>query len=448
MSDGFAPAITAHNLDAERALLGLLLQSPQYAATCGVRPGDLTPVGGHDVLLATVLDVYEQHRTADPVLVVDQLRRRDQLNRVGDEENRGALYVAELAGIGARAIPQPQHYARLVREATVRRRLFEVGTRLAQSAQSEGDVDAVLDRASDLALQLSVLVDEPLDGDAPIPGLSTITDFVNEPSPPHSWVIPGVVERADRVMIVAGEGVGKSVLARQVCTLLAAGRHPFMPKARVNARRTLLVDLENPPDLVRRQLRGLVSQVYAEGLDVEDRAWRWNRPGGMDLRGTADRQLLARVIETVRPDLVAIGPLYKASLGRAGDTYEVAASETAAAIDQLRERYGCAFWIEHHAPKGDSSGRRTDPVGSSFWLRWPEFGLVLKREPNNQDDNSYVLDRFRGDRDSRAWPDHLYKRLGTWPWSADFEHDTKAALFDAIDEDLSDALPLEGDTLP
>lgn len=443
MTGGMPPAITAHNLDAERALLGLLIDSPQYAETCGVRPGDLAQLGGHDVLLSTILDVYEQHRTVDPVLVVDQLRRRDQLGRIGDEQNRGPLYVAELYRIGGRALPQPQHYARLIRESTMRRRLYEVGTRLTQSAQSDGDVDAVLDRASDLSLALQLLIDEPVDGDAPIPGLSPISEFVSEPSPPHAWVIPGVVERADRVMIVAGEGVGKSVLARQVCTLLAAGRHPFMPKARIRPRRTLLIDLENPPDLVRRQLRSIVAKVWDEGLDVEDRAWRWNRPGGMDLRGTADRQLLARVIEKVRPDLVAIGPLYKASLGRAGDTYEVAAAETAAAIDQLRERYGCAFWIEHHAPKGDASGRRTDPVGSSFWLRWPEFGLVLRKEPHSET-NVYMLGRFRGDRDIRCWPDRLLKHAGKWPWTTDYEPDNKQDLFEAIDEDNADPLPLEG----
>jgi hypothetical protein len=443
MTDGVAPAITAHNLDAERALLGLLLDSPQYAESCGIRPGDLDVVTGHDLLLSTILDVYDEHRTVDPVLLADQLRRRDQLNRIGDEQARGVLYVAELAGVGARALPQPQHYARLIREATIRRRLWEVGTRLAQAAETEGDVDAVLDRASDLALQLGVMVDEPLDGDTPIPGLGLVADFVREPSPPHSWVLPGIVERGDRVMLIAGEGAGKSVLARQVCTMLAAGRHPDAPRVAITPRRTLLIDLENPVDLVRRNLRGLVGQVWERDLDVADRAWKWTRPGGLDLRGSADRQLLARVIEQVRPDLVAIGPVYKAYGARSGDNHESGPAEFGRAIDQLRERYGCAFWIEHHAPKADSGGRRGDPIGSSYWLRWPEFGLVL-RLADNAEANVYELGRFRGDRDVRAFPERLLKTgnaPGAWPWTADYEPDTKAALFDAIDEDQADQLP-------
>lgn len=428
-----APTLTPHNHPAERALLGILIASPQLADACGIRPSDLDPTRGHDVVLSAVLDVYETQGTTDPVLLLEHLAKRDQLARIGTENARAGLYVAELVSAG-NGLPSMHHYARLVREATVRRRVHEIGSRLVQTATGQADTDALLDVAADLTLALGMLVDEPIDGEAPVPGLSPITDFVNEPSPPHSWVVPGIVERADRVMIVAGEGAGKSMLARQMCTLLAAGRHPFAPKQIIRPRRTLLVDLENPPDLVRRSLRGIVGQIHAEGLDVEDRAWRWNRPGGIDLRSPAGRALLGKAIEQARPDFVAIGPLYKASMGRPGDTYEVAASETAAAIDHFRERYGCAFWIEHHAPKGDAHGRRTDPVGSSYWLRWPEFGLVL-RQASNAEANVYALDRFRGDRDQRCWPDRLIKGASRWPWTADYEADEQAALYDAIDAD-------------
>lgn len=434
-----APAITAHNLPAERALLGILIGSPQLAESCGIAPGDLDPSRGHDVVLSAVLDVFDTHRAADPVLLLEHLGKRDQLARLGEEDRRAGLYLAELLEAG-RGLPNLRHYARLVREATIRRRIYEHGTRLVQAATGAPDVDAMLDVASNLSLSLGMLVDDPIDGDAPIHGLSPIAEFVNEPSPPHSWVIPGVVERADRVMIIAAEGAGKSFLARQVCMLLAAGRHPFAPKTAIRPRRTLLVDLENPPDLVRRHLRDLVSKVHAEGVDVGDRAWRWNRPGGMDLRSVADRALLGRVIEKTRPDLVAIGPIYKAWTSRPGDTYEAAAAEVGSAIDHLRERYGCAFWIEHHAPKGDAAGRRSDPVGSSYWLRWPEFGLVLKRDPNSEP-NVYMLDRFRGDRDVRAWPDRLLKGVSRFPWTADYDPDNQADLYDAIDEDAADTLP-------
>jgi replicative DNA helicase len=413
------------------------MQQPAQADSCGIRPSDLDPACGHDLLLSAVLELHDTGNGTDPALLADHLAKRDQLARIGTEDARAALYLSELLRAAAHALPSPRHYARLIREATIRRQVHTIGSRLIQTAATTADTDVLLDAAADLSLALGVLVDDPTDPTAPIPGLSTFADFVREPSPAHSWVIPGILERADRVMIVAGEGVGKSVLARQVCTLLAAGRHPFAPTAVIPPRRTLLIDLENPPDLVRRGLRGIVGQVWDDGLDVDDRAWRWNRPAGLDLRSAADRALVGRVIEKTRPDLVAIGPLYKASHAKPGDTYEVAAAETAAAIDQLRERYGCAFWIEHHVPKGDgSAGRRTDPVGSSYWMRWPEFGLVLKRA-KDAEATVYALERFRGDRDVRCWPDQLLKNAGRWPWTADYDPEQRSNLFDAIDEEGS-----------
>lgn len=438
--------ITQFRVDAERVLLGRLMGTPQLAETCGVAPSDLCDTFGHPEILGAIITSFEQRRSADPVLVLDELIKRDQASRIGHGPVRSAAYLAELLEC-SRTAGSIGHHAQIVREATARRRIHAIGTELTRAAASQGDLDVVLDYATQQSVALSLLVDTPLDGDAPIAGLSTIADFVRERDNEHTWVIPGIIEHQDRVMIVAGEGVGKSVLGRMLCTLLAAGRHPFAPNQKITPRRTLLVDLENPPDLLRRGLRGQVQMIYDDNLDIEDRGWVWRRPGGLNIRAAADRNLLARVIEMANPDLVAIGPLYKASLPKANDTYEIAAQETARVIDQFRERYGCAFWIEHHAPKADAAGHRGGPIGSSYWLRWPEFGLLLRPDAEAQGDqrgNVFKLERFRGDRDERCWPDKLIKRAGKWPWTPDWDDaEVRQRLFDAIDEEKSDSLRLE-----
>jgi hypothetical protein len=430
--------LTPHHTEAEQGLLGLLMHAPDRAAHCGVQPADLDPTLGHDVLLSALLDVYETNGCVEPLLLVDHLGKRGQLDRIGTRELRGHLYIADLTG-PRRPVGSLPHFARIVREAATRRGLHDVGTRLLQTVTEQPDLDVVLDNAARLSVHLGMLVDTPTDDpDTPIPGAGLMTDFINEPAAHHAWVIPGVLERADRVMLVAGEGAGKSVLSRQVCTLLAAGRHPFAPKSAIHPRRTLLVDLENPPDLVRRHMRGMFARLQSEHLDWEDRSWHLSRPGGIDLRNPRDRGQLARLIEQARPDLVAIGPLYKAALSRPGDTYETAAADLAAVIDAFRERYGCAFWIEHHAPKPDSAGHRSGPIGSSYWMRWPEFGLLLRPAPDAEP-TVFELGRFRGDRDERAWPERLIKGAGRWPWTADYEPDTRARLFDSLDEDSTEA---------
>lgn len=422
--------INPHDLAAERALLGILLNAPHLAARCGVNPSDLDPAQSHDVLLTVIRAVHDETGAGDPVLVLDELRRRGRFTE------RTAPYLAEL--VAARGAASVGRYALIIRRATARRTAHEYATRAVQVTEGQPDHELMMDNLADLTVGLGMVVNTPAEGDLPIHGLSSVTEFVNEPSPPFAWVIPGVVERADRVMVIAGEGVGKSVLARQVCTLLAAGRHPFAPAVAVRPRRTLLIDLENPPDLVRRSLRGIVGQVWDDGLDLGDRMWRWNNPAGLDLRSVKGRAALDRVVDLVRPDLVALGPIYKAGSSRPGDSYEIVAEDVRQALDGLRDRYGIALWVEHHMPKGEG-GQRRGPIGSSLWQRWPEFGIELRRA-EDAEPNVYRLDRFRGDRDARCWPDRLIKGASRYPWAADWDDmEQRADLFLACEQDRDDS---------
>jgi RecA-family ATPase len=143
---------------------------------------------------------------------------------------------------------------------------------------------------------------------------------VTEDQEPYRWVIPGILEHQDRCVITAGEGVGKSVLSRQLALATAAGRHPFLPRYHIPPKRTLMVDLENPPSLIRRNLHHQVGRLTAHGVQDEGRAWIWREPDGIDVRTTLGYRKLERVMEQTQPDLVCIGPVYKMSLAH-GDKY-------------------------------------------------------------------------------------------------------------------------------
>jgi len=69
--------------------------------------------------------------------------------------------------------------------------------------------------------------------------------------------------------------------------------------------------------------------------------------------------------------------------------------------------------METHAPHGGNFGRDLRPFGSSVWLRWPEFGIGLRKE----DDDRYLVEHWRGPRDKRTWPTALQRRR-EWPWTA------------------------------
>ena len=220
----------------------------------------------------------------------------------------------------------------------------------------------------------------------------------------HEWVIPGLVERMERVIVVAAEGVGKTMLARQIAICCSAGIHPFSFQ-RIPSVRTLTVDLENPERIIRRTSRQIATE--AMGLSRVDKldAYILTKPAGMDLLKAQDRSILEEAIEEVQPQILVIGPLYKAFLDPGGRTSESVALEVAKYLDTIRTVYNCALWIEHHAPLGSTmSTRDLRPFGSAVWSRWPEFGISLQPDPTALGDYVYDVKHFRGAREERPWP--------------------------------------------
>jgi AAA domain len=257
-------------------------------------------------------------------------------------------------------------------------------TRMQQIVRSDLDLDVQVDLIEQT--WVDTLADahaEP--GWRPIEGLSTVGEFMDGDET-HEWVIPGLLERQERFMLVAPEKSGKSVLTRQVALLLAAGRHPFNVAEQIPPMTTLMVDLENPAPVARRDFRRQVSHM--DGLFTADnnRAFLWHKPAGIHLGDKADRLLLRNVVDRIQPSLLCVCPVYKAFDGL-DRSWEEQAHGVQKPLDRLREDYNCAIWLEHHAPWGESGKREVRPIGSSRWVRWLDYTVSLVgkgRPPYNE----------------------------------------------------------------
>lgn len=235
-------------------------------------------------------------------------------------------------------------------------------------------------------------------------------DFIDEDvNEDYDWLIPGVLERQERVIIVAAEGVGKTMLARQVAICSAAGIQPFT-RSKMKPIRTLTIDLENPARIIRRTSSKIMAQARDFGRVGKVDAHLLIKPAGLDLLTSRDRILVEDIIDRIKPDLICIGPLYKAFIDPGGRTSESVAIEIARYLDTIRTTYNCALWMEHHAPLGNTvSGRDLRPFGSAVWSRWPEFGLALEPDPTAMERYTYNVKNFRGERDVRNWPTKMQR---------------------------------------
>jgi replicative DNA helicase len=169
--------------------------------------------------------------------------------------------------------------------------------------------------------------------------------------------------------------------------------------------RTLTVDLENPERIIRRTSRQIAAEAMSLSKIEKLEAYILTKPSGMDLLKAQDRSILEEAIEEVQPQMLVIGPLYKAFLDPGGRTSESVALEVAKYLDTIRTVYNCSLWIEHHAPLGSTmSTRDLRPFGSAVWSRWPEFGISLQPDPTALGDYVYDVKHFRGAREERPWP--------------------------------------------
>jgi replicative DNA helicase len=169
--------------------------------------------------------------------------------------------------------------------------------------------------------------------------------------------------------------------------------------------KTLTVDLENPERIIRRASRKIILQAMHRSKIKKPLSELYTKPAGLDLLKSSDRALLEEQIEKTQPELLVMGPLYKSFVDPGGRTSEAIAVEVAKYLDSIRAIYGCALWLEHHAPLGTTmTTRDLRPFGSAVWSRWPEFGLSITPDMVSGMPYVYDLKHFRGARDEREWP--------------------------------------------
>lgn len=227
----------------------------------------------------------------------------------------------------------------------------------------------------------------------------------------YDWLVPGLLEKGDRMIWTGPEGFGKTTLLRLLAILLAAGIHPLTGDKMERPMKILYIDPENSKrqwirevrNIVRTAARyGMANPLYNIHLAITPRL---NLVEGYDLGR------IHRLIDEHEPDILFCGPLSKLTKGSLNNEDDAAALINA--FDSLHDR-GLALIMEAHAAKGTMGGRNWTPRGSAALASWPEFGLALIPDPDNKD--LAIVERWRGDRDAkRLWPKQ-YERGVMYPW--------------------------------
>jgi 5S rRNA maturation endonuclease (ribonuclease M5) len=241
-----------------------------------------------------------------------------------------------------------------------------------------------------------------------------------------NWLVPGLIERGERVMLTGYEGLGKSMTLRQISICVAAGLHPFKFTP-IEPRRVLFIDCENTPNLVRRKMRPIRDQAERSGHPIKPGMMHvLMRPKGLDLTTEDDRAWLYERAVAHKPDLLVLGPLYRLHTKDPND--ELVARTVSTAIDDARDVAQCAVILEAHSGHGSgATARSLRPTGSSLWLRSTDFGFGIRPLPNRPE-TEVEFHTWRGPRDERAFPNELH-RGQVWPWEGVYRHKQEVGMF-------------------
>lgn len=368
---------------------------------------------------ASVLDVLEADDFYKPAAgrLYSQIRDRYERGETWSRHDLDTDNPLELAEwINA--------YTSILVSTAVERVLTTAGQRRLMSAIREGSM--ALENGVAYDLVASDMVDS-------LTGVSQSRGFIDESlSPadiiakgaaPVPWLVPKMIPAQSRTIVVAGEGMGKSMMLKQIGLKVAGGYHPFLNVGLERPVSVLAVDLENGDEVIFNAVRRITHQLSLDGVEIDEMPYRHVRWLDLDLLSRHGKGRLEKHIRQHRPDLVILGPIYQCYNRPSKMTEDEAVTHLMEFFDDMRARYGVAWLLEHHAPHA-SGGNKRDlrPVGSSKWIRWPEFGVNFgsKEQPKPGKPTIWDVGRFRGDRTPvPGWPEAI--QWGSkFPWEAQY----------------------------
>ena len=132
--------LAPHNPEAERAVLGaLLIDGGAVVEIAPILRNDDFIGAGHQAVFDAVLSLHEKGIAVDVATIVSELGDMGRLEEAG-----GAAYIVgliERTPVSSHA----RHYARLVRETSLRRQMIEMSGQFARKAYEGGDNERIID---------------------------------------------------------------------------------------------------------------------------------------------------------------------------------------------------------------------------------------------------------------------------------------------------------------
>ncbi len=148
--DSSLERLPPQSLDAEQAVLGALLVSPDgLSRIIDILDSEQFYRKAHQVIYAAMMDLFDHNEPIDIVTVSQYLKDEGKLENVG-----GRAYITDLS-LSVATTANLEYYAKVVSEKALLRNLIKAGTEIVGSCYEESDADVALDKAEHMIFTLA-----------------------------------------------------------------------------------------------------------------------------------------------------------------------------------------------------------------------------------------------------------------------------------------------------
>lgn len=316
------------------------------------------------------------------------------------------------------------YYGEKVREVSRKRAVTKTLTRALDRLGKDWSPDDVID---DVVTDLSTLPKPAESND----DTWTLDDLMSLEIEHEPFTLPKMLKRNERLVLTGSEGGGKSVFVYQLLTGAAFGVDTFTLE-RTEPKRVLFLDVENNEFQARANLDKIVPTLREIAPDVKPE-WRSMKRRTVDLLASKDRTDVIRRIVHYSPDILYMGTAYKLTDITEETHRSVRAIQSV--VDRIRQDLSCTVIVEHHAGHGHMNDRNNmRPEGSSYWLRWPDFGYGMQPIVTNTGSRLMRLGAWRGDRATDRQFPYAVKQANVMPWAPIYEDEWEALYADKYDK--------------
>ncbi len=436
------------DIAAEQSALGGMLLSEQAISVVMeiVQEADFYRPA-HQIIYATMMELYGNGQPVDPVTVAAELTRSGQLMRVG-----GAPYLHTLIS----AVPTAANagfYAEIVAEKATLRRLVEAGTRIVQLGYGAdtglaGDVSGIADAVNRAYAEVEA-VPHRIGADTPVPLLDLVEPAVSDIEAMASGQAPpvrvptGILE-LDRLLggglapgtvtiIAARPAHGKSILAGQILRN-AAVKHQLL---------SLLFSLEmSKMEIVLRLLssQARIDHTALLAGRLEDDQWvNLARAAGeladapmliSDTAGLTPMQAMT-IGRRIKPKVLALDYLQLQTSGKRAESRQVEVSDFSRAWKVIAMELHIPVIVLSQLNRGPEQRQDKKPALSdlreSGSLEQDADNVILIHQPSlyNPDDRpgeaDLILAKHRGGQTGTAttlFQGHLCRFVDMTQWAA------------------------------